>query len=140
MTMVELDEPRTSHVLERGRYDNRLDVVEPGTPANILEFPDDLPPNRLGLARWLLDSDHPLTARVAVNRLWAVLFESGLVATPEDFGNQGTVPSHPELLDELALDFMASGWDIKAMLKRMAMTKSYRQASASSELPAQDRS
>ncbi|MCH2133206.1 MAG: DUF1553 domain-containing protein [Phycisphaerales bacterium] len=133
MTMVELEEPRVSHVLDRGRYDARLEAVEPDTPASIMSFPEELPRNRLGLARWTLDRENPLAARVAVNRLWAVLFNTGIVATPEDFGNQGLLPSHPELLDELALDFIDSGWDVKAMLKRMAMSETYQQSSRASE-------
>ena len=133
MTMQELPEPRVARILERGRYDQPGEIVEPGTPAALPAFDADLPRNRLGLADWMLDPDHPLTARVAVNRLWAIPFGVGLVATPEDFGVQGLRPSHPELLDELALDFIESGWDVKAMLRRLVLSSTYRQSSIASE-------
>ena len=130
MVMAELAEPRESRVLERGRYDRPMQVVQPGTPDGIRAFPEGLPPNRLGLAAWVTDPEHPLTARVAVNRLWSIAFGQGIVATPEDFGSQGTRPSHPELLDRLAVDFIQSGWDVKAMLRRFVGSATYRQASA----------
>ena len=129
MTMSESATPRVARVLARGRYDLPGDVVEPGTPAILPLLADATPRTRLGLADWMLDPNHPLTARVAVNRLWMVAFGTGLVATPEDFGVQGLRPSHPELLDELALDFIASGWDVKAMLRRLVRTATYRQSS-----------
>ncbi len=130
MVMAELPEPRESRVLERGRYDRPMQVVQPGTPDRIRAFPAHLPPNRLGLATWVTDPEHPLTARVAVNRLWSIAFGRGIVATPEDFGSQGMRPTHPELLDRLALDFIESGWDVKAMLRRFVVSSTYRQASA----------
>ena len=133
MTMVESATPRTARVLARGRYDMPGDIVEPGTPAILPTLPADAPRSRLGLADWMLDPGHPLTARVAVNRLWMIAFGTGLVATPEDFGVQGLRPSHPELLDELALDFIESGWDIKAMLRRLVTSATYRQASRPSD-------
>lgn len=129
MTMVELPEPRVARILERGRYDLPTEVVEPDTPAMLPPFPEDAPRNRLGLAEWLVEPENPLTARVAVNRLWMIAFGTGLVATPEDFGVQGLRPSHPELLDELTLDFIASGWDVKAMLRRLLLSSTYRQSS-----------
>lgn len=129
MVMEEMPAPRTTHVLDRGAYDAPLDSVGPATPAAILPFPDDLPRNRLGLAQWLMHPENPLTARVAVNRFWQLLFGKGLVNTPEDFGNQGALPSHPELLDYLAVAFTASGYDIKALLKEMVMSSTYRQSS-----------
>ncbi|MCZ6599075.1 MAG: DUF1553 domain-containing protein [Planctomycetota bacterium] len=129
MTMVATPEPREAYVLRRGSYAARGERVEPHTPAAIWPFPDDLPPNRLGLARWLTDPGHPLTARVAVNRLWQLVFGRGLVATPENFGSQGTPPTHPELLDHLALSFVDSGWNVKAMLKRIVLSATYRQSS-----------
>ena len=133
MTMAELPRPRVARILERGRYDLPTEVVEPATPAILPPFPEDAPRNRLGLADWIVESGNPLTARVAVNRLWMIAFGTGLVATPEDFGVQGTRPSHPELLDELALDFIESGWDVKAMLRRILSSATYRQSSIASQ-------
>ena len=133
MVMADFDPPREARVLERGRYDRPLHVVEAGVPAALGGFPDDLPRNRLGLARWLVDPANPLAARVAVNRLWMIAFGRGLVATPEDFGAQGEPPSHPELLDRLAIDFIESGWDVKAMLRRLVLTSTYRQSTTGSE-------
>jgi hypothetical protein len=121
--------PRQAYTLARGSYDSPADPVEPGTPEAILPFPDHLTPNRLGLARWLTSPENPLTARVFVNRLWLMLFGQGIVKTAEDFGSQGSLPSHPELLDWLAVDFMENGWDTKAILKKMVMTSTYRQDS-----------
>jgi hypothetical protein len=117
-------------VLARGRYDAPTDRVEPGTPAALGPFPSHLPRNRLGLARWLTETRHPLTARVFVNRCWAMVFGRGLVATPADFGSQGRLPTHPELLDWLAVRFVDSGWDVKALLKRLVTSAAYRQSSA----------
>ena len=129
MTMSDMDEPRQTYRLERGRYDQRRETVVPGTPKAIMPFADEYPPNRLGLARWLTNERNPLAARVAVNRLWILAFGRGIVETTEDFGNQGSPPSHPELLDQLAVDFIESGWNVKAMLKRMLMSSTYRQVS-----------
>jgi len=103
--------------------------VQPGTPAALLDFPDDAPRNRLGLARWLSDPKHPLTSRVAVNRLWQICFGIGLVRTPEDFGSQGAPPTHPALLDWLAVELVESGWDVKSTLKLIMMSQTYRQSS-----------
>ena len=132
MTMRERPEPRSTYVLERGSYEARGQRVKPGTPASLLPFPKDQPRNRLGLARWLTHPDHPLTARVAVNRLWHIVFGRGIVPTLENFGSQGDAPSHPKLLDCLALEFIESGWDVKAMLGRIVLTATYRQASRGS--------
>lgn len=129
MVMAEMDEPRQAFVLHRGDYKQRKDPVDPGVLDALNDFPGGAPPNRLGLAQWLTDPAHPLTARVAVNRMWAQVFGRGLVATPEDFGIQGDAPSHPELLDYLAQEFIASGWDQKAMLRRLVLSSAYRQAS-----------
>jgi hypothetical protein len=129
MTMRELPEPRPTFVLARGAYDAPTDPVQPGTPAAILPFPEDLPKNRLGLAQWLLAPEHPLTARVQANRSWAMLFGRGLVPSADDFGSQGEMPSHPELLDWLATTLVASGWDLKALQKQMVMSATYRQSS-----------
>lgn len=129
MTMRELPKPRPTFVLARGAYDAPTDQVAPATPRAILPFSDELPDNRLGLARWLLSPEHPLTARVVVNRYWAMFFGRGIVATPGDFGSQGELPTHPELLDWLATTFVESGWDLKALHKRIVMSATYRQSS-----------
>lgn len=133
MVMREMEERRPTHLLIRGEYNNKGALVEPGTPAAMLPFAEDLPPNRLGLSQWLTDPDHPLTARVAVNRYWQLLFGQGLVSTPEDFGSQGALPSHPALLDWLAVTFVESGWDVKDLLKTIVMSATYRQASEGTE-------
>jgi len=129
MVMRELPEPKPSYVLARGEYNQRRDEVTMGTPAALSPFPTDAPRNRLGLAMWLTDRNHPLTARVTVNRFWQSLFGRGLVRTSEDFGSQGARPSYPELLDWLALKFIDSGWDTKALLKTIVMSQTYRQRS-----------
>ncbi len=139
MVMKEMPEPRETFVLERGQYDVYGEQVFPNTPEKIFAFPDSLPKNRLGLASWLTDRKHPLTARVAVNRYWQNIFGTGIVRTAEDFGNQGEMPSHPALLDWLAIEFMESGWNVKALHKLMVMSNTYQQSSlASSELMAID--
>jgi cytochrome c553 len=129
MVMREMSTPRTMHVLDRGQYDQPLDPVQAGTPQSVLGFPEDLPRNRLGLAKWLFSSDNPLTARVAVNRYWQLFFGQGLVNTPHDFGSQGSLPTHPQLMDWLAVGFQASGWDVKALHKRIVMSATYQQDS-----------
>src|SRR5690606_34612997 len=116
-------------ILARGAYDAPTTPVEPATPAFLPPMADDLPKNRLGLARWLVDPAHPLTSRVLVNRVWASLFGRGLVATPDDFGDQGRLPSHPDLLDWLSVDFVASGWDLKALYRQIALSATFRQSS-----------
>ncbi|RRQ50830.1 DUF1553 domain-containing protein [Maribacter algicola] len=121
--------PKTTYILNRGEYDQPIDSVLPNTPKSIFAFPDNLPKNRLGLAQWLTDQKHPLTARVFVNRIWAMLFGKGLVETVEDFGVQGSLPTHPELLDWLAVDFMEHGWDIKYLLKKIMLSATYQQKS-----------
>ncbi len=120
---------KKTHVLSRGNYDAPTDEVEASTPASILAFSEDYPKNRLGLARWLVSEENPLTARVYVNRLWAKLFGRGLVVTTEDFGNQGALPTHPELLDWLAVEFVENDWDVKNLLKTIVSTATYRQSS-----------
>jgi len=131
--MEELAEPRPTYVLPRGAYDApKTDEarVDRDTFQDILiPFPGDAPRNRLGLAQWLTDPRHPLTARVFVNRLWANFFGRGLVATPENFGRQGAAPTHPELLDWLARDFIAHGWDIKRLCRQIAHSAAYQQDS-----------
>ena len=121
--------PRDAYVLDRGEYDRRKDKVQRDTPAALPPMAKDLPRNRLGLATWLLDPSHPLTARVTVNRFWQQCFGVGLVKTSGDVGLQGEPPSHPELLDALAADFVASGWDVKKTLKKIVMSATYRQSS-----------
>ncbi|MGL4631521.1 MAG: DUF1553 domain-containing protein, partial [Leadbetterella sp.] len=129
MVMGELPKPRKTYILERGVYDSYGEEVQHGTPASILEFDEDLPKNRLGLSQWLFNEDNPLTARVAVNRLWEMYFGRGIVKTSDDFGNQGSLPSHPELLDYLSITYQENGWDTKAILKMMMMSATYRQTS-----------
>jgi hypothetical protein len=129
MVMQEMPKPKKAHVLLRGNYDAFGEEVFPNTPESILPFPEDLPKNRYGLAQWLTHEDHPLTSRVAVNRLWQNFFGTGFVKTTEDFGSQGELPSHLELLDYLAVTFRESGWDIKQLNKLIVMSATYRQAS-----------
>ncbi len=129
MTMTEADQPRPTYMLLRGAYDAPGPEVTRDTPAGVMPFPPDAPRDRLGLARWLTSPQHPLTARVAVNRLWQGLFGAGLVATPDDFGSQGAAPTHPRLLDYLATEFVASGWDRKALIRSIVMSATYRQDS-----------
>jgi hypothetical protein len=133
MTMRDLPAPRPTFILARGAYDAPTEPVGPGTPRAIAAYPADLPPNRLGLARWLLSPSHPLTARVAVNRAWAMFFGRGLVPSLADFGSQGQLPSHPELLDWLATTFVESGWDLKALHKRIVTSSTYRQSSVADD-------
>ena len=122
--------PKT-YVLTRGEY-NKPELskpCEPGVPSRIFPWNDSLPNNRLGLAQWLTDPKHPLTSRVVINRLWAQVFGAGLVASSENLGLQGDLPTHPELLDTLAVDFVRSDWNTKAMLRRMVLSATFRQAS-----------
>lgn len=132
MVMREDPNPRTTHILIRGAYDSPGDLVERGTPAKILPREFAAAPSRIDLANWLTDPAHPLTARVAVNRIWQQVFGRGLVGTPEDFGLQGSLPSHPKLLDWLAADFIESGWDVKRLLKSILLSETYRQSSDAS--------
>ena len=135
MVMEEVEDLRNTYILNRGAYDAPTEhEVKGGMPDNILNFDARLPKNRLGLAQWLFDPKNPLTARVAVNNLWQQLFGMGIVATPSDFGNQGALPTHPKLLDWLAVTFMEEGWDTKKMLKRMVMSATYQQSSKPSAL------
>ncbi len=129
MVMEEMPKPRTTHVLLRGEYDKIGEVVTADTPQSLPPIPADLPHNRLGLAKWLIGPMHPLTARVAVNRYWQMYFGLGIVKTSENFGIQGDRPSHPELLDWLATEFVRTGWDVKKMQKLIVMSEAYRQSS-----------
>lgn len=135
----ELSKPKQAYLLNRGQYDQKGKQVERGVPAFLPTLPDDAPMDRLGFANWLLAPEHPLTARVTVNRFWQQLFGTGLVKTSEDFGVQGEQPSHPALLDWLAVQFINDGWDVKQTMKRMVMSATYRQtASVSAALYKQD--
>jgi len=129
MVMGDMDEERPTHILDRGQYDSPTEKVGRDVPNTILPWPEDLPRNRYGLGKWLIHEDNPLTARVAVNQIWYLMFGRGLVATNEDFGNQGALPSHPELLDWLAVDFMENGWDVKRLVRQMVTSATYRQSS-----------
>jgi hypothetical protein len=128
--MHEQDVPAKAYILNRGEYDQRLDEVTPNTPEFLPPFPDDLPRNRLGFAQWLMRADHPLTSRVTVNRFWQEVFGQGLVRTAGDFGVSGEIPSHPELLDWLAVEFRESGWDVKQFFKLLVTSAAYRQSAA----------
>ncbi|MCB9923208.1 MAG: DUF1553 domain-containing protein [Planctomycetaceae bacterium] len=140
MVMQEMSQPRTTFVLARGQYDKQADQVSAGVPASLPALPKNTAPDRLALARWLVSPEHPLTSRVIVNRYWQMLFGTGLVGTSEDFGSRGELPSHPELLDWLAVEFQtssqpplvgtaASRWNVKALLKLLVMSATYRQES-----------
>jgi hypothetical protein len=129
MVSVELPEPKDTFVLMRGDFQTPGEKVGRDVPAFLPPFPDDQPRNRLGLARWLMQPDQPLVARVQVNRFWQLLFGEGLVRTMGDFGLQGSFPTHPELLDWLALRFVESKWDVKQTLRLMLTSQTYRQAS-----------
>jgi hypothetical protein len=131
MVMEDLPAPRETFVLKRGRYDvpDKTQRVQPGVPASLPRLPADAPRNRLGLARWLVDPANPLTTRVAVNRFWQRYFGTGLVKTAENFGFQGETPSHPDLLDWLATEFVRVNWDIKAMQRLIVTSATYRQTS-----------
>ena len=128
--MHEKAEMAKAFVLNRGEYDKRGDEVEANTPDVLPPLPDHLPKNRLGLAQWLLLQDHPLTSRVTVNRFWQEVFGTGLVRSSGDFGITGELPSHPELLDWLAIEFIESGWDVKKLFRLMVTSAAYRQSAA----------
>jgi hypothetical protein len=140
MVMQEMSVPRETHILVRGSYDAPGEKVDAGVPENLLgAWPAGAPHNRLGLAQWLTKPDNPLTARVVVNRFWQQLFGEGLVKTSDNFGLQGEWPSHPELLDWMARDFIESGWNVKALMKTIVLSSTYRQSSdASPQLVARD--
>ena len=139
MVMKDLASPRKTHLLTRGQYDLKGKEVTPGVLAVLNPLPNDAPQNRLGLAKWLVDSKNPLTARVAVNRHWQMLFGTGLVKSLEDFGTQGELPSHPALLDTLANEFVKSKWNVKGLLRLILTSAAYRQSSqVSSELLERD--
>src|SRR5690606_11893614 len=128
LVSVEAKAAPAAYVLARGRSDAPLERVVAGVPQVLPPLPDGAPNNRLGLAQWLMSPDHPLTARVTVNRFWAEVFGVGLVATAHDFGKAGEAPTHPELLDWLAVEFRESGWDVKHLFRLMVTSSSYRQS------------
>ena len=140
MILEEQPRPRATHVLEQGDYQKPGERVEPGTPATLPPLPaGGKRASRLDLAKWLLAPDHPLTARVAVNRVWQMIFEAGLVRSPEDFGTRGQKPTHPELLDFLAMEFREGGWSQKELVRRLVLSATYRQSSITSgEIVARD--
>lgn len=131
--MGDNDSLRKTHLLNRGVYDAPGEEVHAGTPNAILPFSDDYPKNRLGLAKWLFDKRNPLTARVFVNSIWQEFFGKGIVKTTGDFGMQGELPSHPELLDWLAVDFMTHGWNVKRLVKQIVLSATYRQSATVSK-------
>lgn len=133
LVMAEKGTPPAAHMLIRGEYDQKGDQVAPAFPEFLEGIGSDFPMNRLGLAQWLVHPDHPLTARVTVNRIWQELFGVGLVKTSEDFGTQGENPSHPALLDWLAHDFVESGWDVKNLYRTIVLSETYRQSSKMGE-------
>lgn len=134
MIMKESTVPRATHILNRGNYDEPTEAVEAGTPASMLPFDSAYPPNRLGLAQWMLHPDHPLTSRVIANRLWQQFFGNGLVNTPHDLGIQGSLPTHPKLLDWLAATLMEEHWNIQELQRRIVLSATYRQSSQSNPL------
>jgi hypothetical protein len=139
MEQLASDRQRTTRLMIKGNFLDLGDKVDPGVPAAFPPLPLDVQPDRLGLARWLVHPDNPLTARVAVNRYWAQLFGKGLVETEEDFGTQGEPPSHPELLDWLATEYIRLGWDTKALLREIVTSSTYRQSARTTpELLAKD--
>ncbi len=133
MVMQDMPIARKTFILNRGAYDQPTTEVFPNTPEKILPFPEHFPKNRLGLSQWLFAEEHPLTARVAVNRIWQRFFGQGLVASSYDFGNQGSLPTHPELLDFMALKFKDGGWDLHKIMRFIVQSDTYKQNSAVSE-------
>ncbi len=129
LVMQEMDEGRMTRIMKRGNYLDQGDEVQAGTPAVLPAIDPELPANRLGLAQWLVNGENPLVARVAVNRWWAEIFGRGIVATLEDFGTQSEPPTHPELLDWLAIELVESGWDMKHVLRHIFLSETYRQDS-----------
>jgi len=129
LVMADMPTPRETFLLIRGAYDKKGDKVSLGVPAILPPLPKDAPPNRLGLAKWLTDPGHPLVARVTVNRFWQQYFGQGIVKTAEDFGSQGSWPTHPELLDWLATEFIQSNWNVKHIQKLIVMSGTYQQSS-----------
>jgi hypothetical protein len=139
LVLQELPKPRKSHIMKRGNFKNLGDEVKPATPAKLIPMPPSEPANRLGLAHWLVNGNNPLVGRVLMNRIWARYFGRGFVETSEDFGAQGELPTHPELLDWLATELVDRKWSLKAMHKLIVTSSTYRQsAKAPSELHERD--
>jgi hypothetical protein len=139
LVMQDMAQARETFILVRGAYNKKADKVTAGVPAIFPPVPKDSPMNRLGMARWLVDPSHPMTARVTINRFWQQIFGTGIVKTAEDFGAQGQWPTHPELLDWLATEFVRTSWDVKGMIKLMVMSNTYQQSSqVSPELQQRD--
>ncbi len=134
MVMKELPQHRPCFVHPRGNPKQHGEAVEPSTPEHVLPFAKDAPRDRLGFAQWLVSRGHPLTARVAVNRLWQLTFARGLVGTPQDFGTRGELPTHPELLDWLACDFMDNGWNVKRMLRQIVLSSAFAQSTRPTDI------
>jgi hypothetical protein len=132
MVMKEMVQPKKAYILTRGLYSNRGEEVTANTPNFLPSFPEGMKKDRLGLTKWLLADENPLTSRVAVNRYWQMIFSRGIVATPEDFGSQGTRPTHANLLDWLSRDFMDNNWDVRRLLKQMVLSSTYRQSTVTS--------
>ncbi|MDA1272908.1 MAG: PSD1 and planctomycete cytochrome C domain-containing protein [Verrucomicrobia bacterium] len=128
MVMAQMETPRDTFVLIRGQYNEHGETVKPGIPASLSPLPSDAPANRLGLAQWLIDPENPLVARVTVNRFWALLMGTGIVKTANDFGTKGELPTHPELLDWIATDFVRNRWDVKRLIKMIVTSAAYRQS------------
>ena len=133
MVMDQLETPRPNYILTKGNYASLEEEVFPDVPSVLPPLPEDMPNNRLALAQWLVSRENPLSARVTINRYWQSFFGAGLVKTSEDFGVQGALPTHPELLDWLAVDFQESGWDLKALFKKIVMSATYQQSSRVTE-------
>jgi hypothetical protein len=133
LVMEELEKPRQAYIFKRGLYKNKGDTVASATPAVFAPMPKDAPRNRLGLAQWLVSGQHPLTARVLVNRIWTQYFGNGLVRTAEDFGVRAELPTHPELLDYLATELVEGKWDLKKLHKRIVLSATYRQSSVATK-------
>ncbi len=133
MVMQDMSEPRQTYILDRGAYDKKTIPVEPSALPSILEYTEEFSKDRLGLSKWLFSPNNSVTPRVTVNRLWQQCFGRGIVATPDDFGNQGSLPTHPELLDYLALQLRDGGWDLKDVLKQIVMSSTYQQSSKVNE-------
>ncbi|MBK8557560.1 MAG: PSD1 domain-containing protein [Lewinellaceae bacterium] len=126
------DKQRVTRLLSRGQYDQPTDTLQPITPSHVLSWQEGSPANRLGLSQWLFDAKNPLTARVTVNRIWQEIFGRGIVSTPENFGMQGALPTHPALLDWLAVDFQEHGWDLKRLIRQMVFSATYQQSAEDS--------